>query len=260
MEDLLLANVQEMRLEIWDERVGRFVVPGYGSINDSDLDGNGNPQIGDYHIRRNLQFDVGNVRFWNGPLAPYSPTASRESDQQPHIFDTWHPSLAIDFDGNAGIAMHEALPPYLALRFSPPRRPAGPSSPIMPNDTELNRAGSPTPANKGYWVANAAYEVGDVVFTPWIDGSGSTPPDGVFSFDEIAEPKFAIGYRCINAGTTGVVKPSLSSPRQRIADGTVVWESFDNRVPLKTMRMTLRYVNSNNGDPRHLTLVMPLGG
>jgi len=264
MEDLLLANVQEMRLEIWDDRMKRFVVPGYGSVTDADLDGNGNPQIGDYHIRRNLQFDSANIRFWNGPLAPYSPTAARESDRQPHIFDTWHPVLGadttgdgipdgLDFDGLAGIDLHEALPPYLPLRFSPPRRPSGPSSTIMPNDTQLNSVGAP--ANKGYWAASAVYEVGDVVFTPWSDVSG----DGVFSFNEISEPKFAVAYRCISGGTSGTNKPSLATPRQRISDGTVVWESFDNRVPLKTMRMTLRFVNSSNGDPRHLTLMLPLG-
>lgn len=271
MEDLLLANVQEMRLEIWDDRVRRFVVPGYGSVGDADFDANGNPQIGDYHIRRNLQLDAASAQFWNGPLAPYStnPGATpRESDRQPHIFDTWHPALGADttgdgipdginFDGAPGIALHEALPPYMPFRFSPPRRPLGPSSAIMPDDVP-----SATSINRGSWTANTLYAVGDVVFTPWIDGSGATAADGLFSYDEMAEPTFAIAYRCIDPGTTGIIRPSAASAGQRISDGSVnpvVWESFDNRVPLKTIRMTLRFVNSSSGDPRHLTLVLPLG-
>ncbi len=258
MEDLLLANVQQMRLEIWDDRIKRFVVPGYGEVTPRpefplpDPD----PLVGDFHIRRNLQFDSTNVRFWNGPLAPYAPnpaTTARESDRQPHIFDTWHPAVAIPFDEIAGLALHETLPPYLPYRFSPPRRPLGPSSPLTPNDPSLNLAN--LPANHGFWTPNTPFTEGDVVFTQWNDA----PPLGVFSFNEMAEPRFAIAYRCISAGTTRTVAPTVAAPGQRISDGNVVWESFDNRVPLKTIRMTLTFINETSGDPRHLTLVMPVG-
>ena len=260
MEDLLLANVQEMRIEVWDNRSKRFAVPGYGSFTDPDA------LVGDYHIRRNLQYDGGNDRFWYGPLAPYEPNATpRESDRQPHIFDTWQPSVDIEFDGVAGRAIHEILPPYIPYQFSPPRRNAaapGPSSALMPDDSALNQLGNS--ANRGYWQPNSPYDVGDVVFVQWNDpvplgGNG----DGLFTFNEIAEPKFAITYRCIDAGTSATTGPSASAPGQRISDGSaadpVLWESFDNRVPLTTIRMTLRYLNETSGDPRQLTLVMPVG-
>jgi type II secretory pathway pseudopilin PulG len=263
MEDLLLANVQEMRLEVWDSRAlpPRFVVPGYGSVTDPDS------SVGDYHIRRNLNYDVSNDRFWYGPLAPYAPNATtpRASDRQPHVFDTWHPNVDIEFDGVAGRAIHEILPPYIGYKFSPPRRNAaipGPSSAIMPNDVVLNQVGNP--ANQGYWQPNTPYELGDVVFVQWKDavslgGNGDT----LFTFNEIDEPKFAVAYRCIDAGTSGTTGPSAASPGQRISDGTVsdqvLWESFDNRVPLTTIRMTLRYINETSGDPRQLTLVLPVG-
>jgi type II secretory pathway pseudopilin PulG len=260
MEDLLLANVQEMRIEVWDNRVERFVVPGYGSLADADA------LVGDYHIRRNLQYDAANDRFWYGPLAPYAPNATpRASDRQPHIFDTWHPNVNIEFDGVAGRAFHESLPPYIAYQFSPPKRNAprpGPSSALSPEDAIQNQIGNP--ANRGYWQANTPYDLGDVVFVQWKDpvplgGNG----DGLFTFNELDEPKFVIAYRCIDAGTSGTTGPSAASPGQRISDGTVsdqvLWESFDNRVPLTTIRMTLRYINETSGDPRQLTLLLPVG-
>ena len=263
MEDLLLANVQEMRLELWDDRLNRFIAPGYGTLVPRSGSAITDPDslVGDFHIRRNLQFDATNQRFWSGPLAPYNPATPRESDRQPHVFDTWHPAVAINFDGAAGIALHESLPPYISYKMSPPRRPIGPSSAAMPDDFP---GGSPATVNKSYWAPATPYVVGDVVFTQWIDGSGTNPiPDGLFAFDEIAEPKFAIAYRCIEAGTSGGTTPSVSAPGQRIQEGVpgdpVIWESFDNRVPLKAIRMTIRFTNETTGDPRHMTFVLPMG-
>jgi len=257
MEDLLLANVQEMRLEVWDNRASRFVVPGYGSVTDPD------GFVGDYHIRRNLQHDATGARFLYGPLSPYLPAATlRESDRQPHIFDTWHPNLDVDFagDGPGVVGLHEVLPPYMAYRFYPPRRNAadvtqrGPSSALMPNDV---------PANQGYWRPSTPYTAGQIVFTQWKDDvplGGNN--DDQFTFNEIDEPRFLIAYRCIADGTSSAVStssPSASAAGQRISDGTTLWESFDNRVPLTTIRMTLRYINETTGDPRQLTLVLPVG-
>jgi type II secretory pathway pseudopilin PulG len=257
MEDLLLANVQEMRLELWDNRASRFVVPGYGSVNDGDR------FVGDYHIRRNLQLDATNGQFLYGPLAPYLVGGTvRESDRQPHIFDTWHPNVDVDFagDGIGVVALHEALPPYMPYRFYPPKRNSavltqrGPSPAVMPDDVI---------ANRGYWQSNTPYNVGDIVFTQWKDDTAlGGNNDGQFTFNEIGEPAFLIAYRCITSGTSSPVltgSPSASAGGQRISDGTVVWESFDNRVPLTTIRMTLRYINETSGNPRQLTLVMPVG-
>ncbi len=257
MEDLLLANVQEMRLEVWDSRASRFVVPGYGSVSDPD------GFVGDYHIRRNLQHDPANGRFIYGPLAPYLIAGTlRDSDRQPHVFDTWHPRVDVDFsgDGIGVVGLHEVLPPYMPYRFYPPRRNAadatqrGPSSALMPDDAAVNR---------GYWLPNTGYSVGEVVFTQWKDAPAlGGNNDNLFSFDEIDEPKFLIAYRCVANGTSSSVitgSPSASAPGQRISDGTTLWESFDNRVPLTTIRMTLRYINETSGDPRQLTLVLPVG-
>ena len=260
MEDLLLANVQEMRLELWDSRASRFVMPGYGSVNDA------NSAVGDYHIRRNLQLDATNGLFHYGPLAPYLVTGTvRDSDRQPHIFDTWHPKVDIDFAGDTlnVVGLHEVLPPYMPYRYSPPRRNAvnpGPSSPLMPDDPQLNSVGAP--ANKGYWQRGTEYRKDDVVF---IFRDPAIPPATGFSFTQLQEPKFLMAYKCVLppgiVGTSSAVGdgPTASAMGQRISDNDVLWESFDNRVPLTTIRMTLRYINETTGDPRQLTLVMPVG-
>jgi type II secretory pathway pseudopilin PulG len=260
MEDLLLANVQEMRLELWDKRASRFVVPGYGSLTDADS------AVGDYHIRRNLQLDAANGQFHFGPLAPYLTSGTvRDSDRQPHIFDTWHPKVEIDFAGDSlnAVGLHEVLPPYMAYKYSPPRRNAvnpGPSSPLMPDDPQLNSVGAP--ANKGYWQRGTEYRKDDVVF---IFRDPAIPPATGFSFTQLQEPKFLMAYKCVLppgiVGTSSAVGdgPTASALGQRISDNDVLWESFDNRVPLTTIRMTLRYINETTGDPRQLTLVMPVG-
>ena len=74
-----------------------------------------------------------------------------------------------------------------------------------------------------------------------------------------------MAYKCVLppgiVGTSSAVGdgPTASAMGQRISDNDVLWESFDNRVPLTTIRMTLRYINETTGDPRQLTLVMPVG-
>jgi type II secretory pathway pseudopilin PulG len=46
VEDLLLANVHEMKVELWDQRLQRFVVPGHSSGNFAT------GEVGDYHLSR----------------------------------------------------------------------------------------------------------------------------------------------------------------------------------------------------------------
>ncbi len=236
-EDLLLANVHEMKIELWDERLQRFVTPGH-------LDRNlVTGEVGDYHLSR-----CNNTA--NGPF-PGVPTAT--------IFDTWHPTVATVGTGVA---------PYIAYRFYPPRMsdvPAGPSPDSMPDPANDNPVGS----NRGYWTRNTPYSVGDIVFVPWTDTgpSGVGPPDGVFAFSEVIEPKFQIAYRCVVAGTSDPSPPPpqqqrwTTQPGQRRtenAPSTVIWESFDNRRPLQSIRLTFRFHDKTSDNMRQLSLVVPL--
>ena len=277
MEDLLLANVHEFAIEIWDERANRFVIPGYGSLSDPDS------VVGDYHIRRNLHFDAGSTIFNYGPLAPYDPSAANEADRQPHVFDTWTPQFALptapptwmDLDADGASEMSEIQAPYNPYVIYPPRQndapEAGPSSPRAPAFDPPPLGLNPT----GYWDENSAlYNVGDVVFArlsianPGWDANGDGAFHWVTDAPFIPPQGYQVAYRCIQAGRPGLLPPIWpSTPGKRVAETPVVapgsdppavWESFDNRRPLKAVRFKIRFINQKSGDPRQLTLVLPL--
>lgn len=224
MEDLLLANVHEMRVEIWDDRLQRFVTPGHTSTN--PITG----EAGDYAVVRN-------VNTGYGPLGVGS---------SGRVFDTWHPG--VDLDGNS---VNDAAP-YIAYRFYPPISPNGPSPTTMTSYGPF----------ADYW-RPGAYAVGDVVFAPWTDADSS----GTFSYDEIPEPKFQIGYRCVAVNdlngmngieTSGIAPVFPTAPGKRITDNEVTWESFDNRRPLRAIRLQIRYLDKTSDQMRQVSIVMPL--
>ena len=259
MEDLLLANVHQFKIELWDERFGDFVIPGHGTRT-AGADG-------DYHIRRNLHWDRITGVFGYGPLGPYSTGNALPVMQQPHVFDTWHPAVGavspVDFDGDGtSNEIAETQAPYMPYVYYPPRQTdsiPGPSSALMPA-TDM----------KTYWTPDTVYAVGDVVFadrvpsTPGWDNDG----DGDFEWDqdafEFPNQTFQIAYRCV-AVTGGATSAPVSSPPSfgdtpglRISDNEVIWESFDNRRPLKSIRITIRFMNQKSDEPRQMTLVLPL--
>ena len=247
VEDVLMTNVHELRIEIFDEALGRYVTPGYGGLGDLDS------AVGDYHIRRNLQFETG-TGFKYGPLAPAA------SSPQPAVFDTWHREINnIDFDGDGTIEISETQPPYIAYRYNPPRqndaRP-GPSSPLAPTGTA------------SYWEVNQLYGLGAVVFAPpkvATSNGWDVSNDGLFQWTDdstaIPDQAFQIAYICVKAGTSDNVLPSAAwptTPGRVVADGTVVWEAVDNRRPLKSVRMTIRVKDQASDQIRQLTMNLSL--
>ena len=274
VEDVLLTNVHEFRIEIWDERLGKYVAPGYGSPNEAIAD----QYKGDFHIDRSLQVGGGAlVEYVWGPLAmpglqPFTPGPG----VQPHVFDTWHPDITEDFNKNFNPAeITETQPPYLPYQFYPPRQsdsPPGPSSRRAP--TQLQ----PFPADPAdavtYWTGNTEYSVGDVVFARDTgDVSGwDAHANGQFHWthDAAAIPAqaFQIAYRCVVAGTSKDILPDQTPPDEPpswpttpgriVADNTVRWEAFDNRLPLKSIRMTMRFKDEASDQIRQLTMILPL--
>ena len=248
MEDLLLANVHEMKVEIWDERLQKYTTPGHSeSVQMTDI--NGNPQTipGDYHQGR---------RFFDAD--GYGPQGSSIG-----IFDTWHPD--VNRDGNLITAEH---PPHIAYRYTPPLFPDGPTRtglPLFPQ-TEPDRS-TRRADNRGYWQPDTEYNFGDVVFVPWFDAPSISPPgpvDGIFQYSEMEEPKFSIAYRCV--GRQGTFRSALTPPQFATAPGrwirevndAIEWESFDNRRPLSSIRITLRFMDQTTDTQRQLSLVIPL--
>ena len=245
VEDLLLSNVHEMKVELWDQRLQRFVAPGHSSVNPAS------GEVGDYHFSR-----------CNNPVNGPFPTTATAT-----VFDTWHPTEATVGNGTA---------PYVAYRFYPPRSsdtPPGPSA-----------VGMPGPVNS-YWIAGSGggYSAGNpavlmdgsVIFAPVLfDGDipevfewENTPPLVGLTTDDISMQAFQIGYVCVavsdlngmNGIETGATPPIFpTAPGRRVTDNEVTWESFDNRRPLQSIRLQFRFQDKTSDNMRQLSLVIPM--
>ena len=246
MEDLVLSDVHEMKVEVWDERLQKYTTPGHSEYY---RDANGSYWPGDFHRHRSLSGTEG-----------YGPELNSTG-----VFDTWHPFATVD----GGITR----PAFIPYRYAPPRESDGGITPDK-EDPSLGR--SPVrldepdritgrPDNKGYWAAvdqngnPKSYSVGDVVFAPWTDTNGN----GRFDFGENGGQAFSIAYRCVLRDTSKnhtapAGFPTSPGRRVREANGAAEWESFDNRRPLTSIRMTLRFHDQTSDTQRNLTLVLPL--
>jgi hypothetical protein len=76
-----------------------------------------------------------------------------------------------------------------------------------------------------------------------------------------------MGYRCVavndlngmNGIETSAVAPVFpTAPGKRITDNEVTWESFDNRRPLRAVRLQIRYLDKTSDQMRQVSIVMPL--
>ncbi len=268
VEDVLLNNVHEFRIEIWDERLGQYVVPGYGTLGGTIA----GQTIGDFHLERSLQVS-GNP----GGLADYSYGPLVRAGVQPGVFDTWHPDIKEDFgplDGDYQVEMWETQPPYLPYIVYPPRQndyPPGPSSRRAPAN-ELYPGGPLVT----YWVPGQSYNVGDVVFASrknpeqpgadlfqgWNDiNHNASLFDWERDKDAVPNQAFHIAYRCVVPGTSDAFQPPKPwpiTPGRRKADGNVTWLAFDNRRPLTSVRMTIRFKDEVSDQIRQLTMILPL--
>ena len=290
VEDLLLANVHEFRVEIWDDRLQRFVVPAHNYRTQVQDSGGSTVVIhGDYNSSRRINRNY-------GPSLPVN-AASRGRN---HVFDTWTPNglstlpiRTFDFDGNLTVSQNEASPPFIPYRYYPPRQddtPPGPSAygntppplqtiPPVPGapdpQTEVDRE-TGVAANKGYWVSGNNYIVGDVVFavpaafvTAGVVG-WDADGDGVFEWDQDQVPfgnfpgqGFQMAYRCVQDGDAGPTAPSWPSVAgQQFSDtavtGAATWVSVDNRRPLRSIRLTVQFYDQITEKLRQLSLVLPL--
>lgn len=150
--DLLLSNVHEFRIELWDEWLQDFVPAGHG-LSSGGI-------AGDYAAPRQL-----NPSY--GPLVAASTVL-------PNVYDTWHPLYNRNVDAVLGNAPDR--PPFRPLTVDP----TGISGP-----TYTNPSGAPI-----FWTPATAYYPGDVVFPlredingngvldAGEDGSNGFPVDG----------------------------------------------------------------------------------
>lgn len=119
-EDLLLTNVHEFRLEIWDNRLGQWVYPGHTRSSGG--------VAGDYHVSRRFNHGfgpfgpTGGSRLGGGVYGAITASASDNWNHTNHVFDTWHPNA---FAGDAATPANPNMPPFRAMDFYPPFRPDG---------------------------------------------------------------------------------------------------------------------------------------
>lgn len=216
--DLLLSNVHEFRVELWDERLNMFVVPGHALTDTAPGDDGifGTPDdtaLGDYAAARQL----------NGTYGPLGGA--------PNNFDTWHPqfnrsgNFILDPVGTTVPDFRDAAdrPPYRPLKYAPVG--TGNAGPPPPGPTP---GGAYLPS---YWAPGTSYVVGDVVFPrtedlnangyldPGEDGTCGFPPSpftpprpqftqvtGFNSSNPLFKfPAFGLtyAYRCVAPGTSG---------------------------------------------------------
>ena len=237
MEDLVMTGVHEMKIEVWDQRLQKFTTPGHNeSVEMVDVNGNTVRIYGDYHRDRRYTDSLS-----------YGPEGSSLG-----VFDTWHPKYDRDGNGKRDYA------PYVAWRYQPPAVADGSRVVAQPNEPDrVTRSYD----NKGIWQAGRQYQLGDIVFG---FQDRDIPPNN--SFDPgVDQVDFSIAYRfvrqisgSVSGGTPPFRPPSTPGSRVREVNGTIEWEAVDNRVPLKSIRVTLRIHDVTTDALRNLTLIIPL--
>ena len=140
-------------------------------------------------------------------------------------FDTWHPQ----FNANgAGAVNIDDEPPFLPKIYYPNSQATGSGTHI------------------GVWQAGTSYAVNDLVMTP--RGSYAVP-----NCESLA-------FRCVTAGTTDtLVEPAWPNiVGANVPDGSAVWQAVYNLKRVKSLKITLRYLDVTSDQMRQVTLIQSL--
>ena len=266
-EDLLITNVHEFNIEVWDQRLSQFVTVGYGDPTDLPT--------GDFHAARRLGNGLpGDTRAMTALFAPIGGSNA--------VFDTWHPNYDFDNeDGNSydtpnlfdpsdsstdpdGASPDSARlpgtgpdnPPYRPMTYDP----IGFSAPVPPNSSGTGPS----------WVPGTTYFVDDVVFPPTedLDFDGILDPGEDLNGNRVLDHgsqvpahSRAFSYKCLQAGAgANSIAPAWgTTPGQliRTSDG-YIWQVQSNLRPLSAIRITVRFLHRRSGKMRQMTLVQPL--
>lgn len=235
-EDLLLSNVEAFDVEVWDQGQQEVDLNSNGNLEaEEDLNSNGVfdvaagfVQLGHSGVVKNgvttltgYMRDAQRLNRFYGPGT--DPNGVKPNNATLNwVFDTGHPDMWTE-DPAYGPAQR---PPYRPLMYR--LNSAGPVNPVRGADE---------------WADSNSYAAGDVVFRP----------------DDLT---FSIAYRCVVSGTSSSLTPDgeqqfqwPSIPGQRVTDGGVTWEAFDNRVGLQKIRITVRLRDPIEGLPRQFSIV-----
>ena len=244
MEDLVMTGVHEMKIEIWDQRLQKYTTPGHTET--VSIAGVRLP--GDYHT---------GLRYADS--SGFGPEGSSVG-----VFDTWHPE--VDRNGSP----QNDFPPVRVYRYIPPTatmdgtlvneslRALLINAPDRITGKKNHSARYGGGATAGLWQPNRSYQADDVIFSyEDINGNGVFNP-GV---DKVNND---VVYRATRSGASSPNPqdapnfPITPGARVREANGNLDWEALDNRVPLQSIRITLRLHDVTTDSLRNLSLIIPL--
>lgn len=275
-EELLLAHVHEFAVELWDDRLQKFVTPGHGQANPAT------GQLGDYAALRRL-----NNAY--GPLGPVNSGVMPAHDRPNRVFDTWHPGTTDLTAATPVLVGDSSQPPFRPMTFYPPRTtdtPAGPSPATMPGPFASNSG--PT----AYWQPGVAYSVGDVVFPFTEDlnqnsildvGEDNQLGEGANMLLDSHAPSrpfgFTYHYRCVQAGTSRVINTpgehQTNAPSWQTREGALIsedtdgdgisgevgepiWIAVPNVRPARAIRIRIRFLDPGTEQMRQVSITHSL--
>ena len=230
-EDLLMTNVHSFDVQVWDTAMGGFINIG---TSDPSLTG------ADYHLNNRN----------GGSSASYGPRVNENfgAGAINAVFDTWHPKIATDYDGD-GQPLGAESPPYRPIYFKP--------AAITSNPTDIQS-----------WQPQTPYALNALVFPSGPPGTTFPSPPYPAQFFRKMPFGAPFVYRCVVAGTsngTGSSTDFVNEPVWPKVDGMTVreqsgltWEAVDNRKPLKALKIIIRFVDPSTQQMRQLTIVHSL--
>ena len=295
-EDLLLSDVHEFRIEIWDDRLGDWTYPGHTR--------SAGGALGDYHLLRRYNHNFGPFGPGGFARTTDAPGPALQWNYTNQVFDTWHP------DAEAGdlssAATNFGMPPFRSMTFYPPTRPLG----TMESETIDFWAPSTidwTDHSNSVWQVyeteddngNGVLDPGEddntngVLDVPYVfartedlNGDGDaddTDEDGWYSSTMNGELDseapftpfgYAYCYKLVRSGVASDPADIGRGPNWQARRGALiteefsqplpagiqpaVWEAVPNLRPLRAIRITVRFVDASSGKMRQSTIVHSL--
>ena len=268
-EDLLLNNVEAFDIEVWDPTTDLFVQLGAatgttGFNADARLNQGYGPNA---TIVNNWVFDTGHPGLWNDNPAlsatigkpAYRPKLylfSEDSDNDNAL------DAGEDIDGDGSLDNPVNSYPY---RLSGTTYTPG-EIVFKPGDTTQSiayrcvRSGED---RNGNGASVGTPETEDTDNDGVLDPGEDKNNNGVLDVEDYYFPanyptamNQYQGNGTLNYGTTGATQPAWPSiPGIQFDDGSVTWESFDNRIGLEMIRITVRTRDTTTGNPRQFSII-----
>ena len=216
-EDLLINNVESFDVEVWDPIMNQFVQLGTGTGFNATAKRNANygPNISD--PANNWVFDTGHPTLWDDkPTGSTKPPAYRPLYYRP--LTAWQASTS--YTSGTIVRSPNDISQSIAYRCIRTKNDRNGNGIVDSNSEDLN--------------GNNLLDAGE-----------DSNNNGILDLNESGPA----------SGNSGSEAPSWSlTPGVQFQDNDVTWESFDNRIGLEMIRITIRTRDTTTGNPRQFSL------